>query len=156
MRDMKKTHRRPLYPVPLRLAALCLAIAAPVALAAQGVAGTVWSTVYSPDQAARGKVVYEAKCVVCHGATLTGGDSAPPLAGAKFLNNWNSTSAGDLFERIQTTMPVTAPGTLSGAQVAAVEAYILQTNHFPAGDKPLPPVAAALAGIKITAQRPAD
>lgn len=138
---------------PLRKSAACLLVAAlggTVGAFAQGAAGTVWSGVYADDQAARGKALYSGNCAACHGDTLGGGDSAPSLAGSRFLNSWNATSAGDLFERIHTTMPASDPGSLSAAQVADVEAYIFKVNGFPAGNHPLPPAPPALAGIKIT------
>jgi mono/diheme cytochrome c family protein len=123
---------------------------------AQGAARTVWNGVYTTEQAARGKAAYATSCASCHGATLTGIDVAPPLTGSGFLNNWNNTNAGDLFDRIHTTMPQNAPGSLGGKTVSDIEAYILQANGMPAGNLALPPSAAMMAGIKITAQKPAS
>src|SRR5689334_10873961 len=39
-------------------------------------AQTVWDSVYSGDQAARGESTYKSTCMKCHGATLAGTDSA--------------------------------------------------------------------------------
>lgn len=128
---------------------------ASVAAYAQGAGGSVWGGVYSADQATRGKATYDSVCAACHGPSLGGGDSAPALSGGAFLNNWNSTSAGDLFERIHTTMPASDPGSLSARQVADVEAYIFQANGFPAGQAALPSDDQLLAGIKIQATKPA-
>jgi mono/diheme cytochrome c family protein len=50
---------------------------------------SVWEGVYSDDQAKRGEALYRQKCASCHGDKLTGGESAPPLAGGQFLSNWN-------------------------------------------------------------------
>ena len=122
---------------------------------AQGADRSVWTGVYTAEQADRGKAVYADQCASCHGATLAGGDVAPPLSGSAFLNNWNNTSAGDLFDRISTTMPQSAPGSLSGKQVSDVEAYIFQANGFPAGQTMLPPAQPMMAGIKIVASKPA-
>ena len=47
----------------------------------------------------------------------------PPLAGADFLMNWQGKTLGDLYEKTQTTMPATAPGTLMPAQVADILAF---------------------------------
>lgn len=44
-------------------------------LAAQRPAGP-----FPRAQAARGKVVYEASCAACHGASLSGGTAPPPAA----------------------------------------------------------------------------
>ena len=122
---------------------------------AQATERSVWSGVYTAEQAGRGKVAYDEQCAACHGDSLTGGDVAPALSGSAFLNNWNNTSAGDLFERIHTTMPQSAPGSLSGKTVSDIEAYMFQANGFPAGQVALPPAPAMMAGIKIVATKPA-
>lgn len=115
---------------------------------------SVWAGVYDEDQATRGKAAYAENCASCHGAALSGIDVAPPLSGAGFLGNWNGTSAADLFTRIKTTMPLTAPGSLSGRTVSDIEAYLFQANGFPSGSVALPPAPPMMAGIKITAQKP--
>ena len=121
---------------------------------AQGAGVTVWSGVYTDEQATRGKATYDAVCAACHGATLGGGDVAPALSGGTFLNNWNATSAGDLFERIHSTMPQSDPGSLSGRQVADIEAYMFQSNGFPAGTNALAAGGPEQAGVKIVATKP--
>jgi len=115
---------------------------------------SVWSGAYTDEQAARGKDAYAANCATYHGESLAGIDVAPPLTGATFLNNWNSTTAGDLFTRIKTTMPLNAPDTLSGKTVSDIEAFIFQSNGFPAGQVALPSNPAMMAGVKIVATKP--
>ncbi len=44
---------------------------------------TVWDGVYTADQAARGKVVYDSHCSSCHLADLGGSLEVRPLAGPK-------------------------------------------------------------------------
>ena len=51
--------------------------ASAMALKAQAPARTVWSGVFTADQAAQGKAVYGNKCVTCHGEELNGGEMAP-------------------------------------------------------------------------------
>jgi len=132
-------------------AAVALALGASIlALKAQAPARTVWSGVFTADQAAQGKTVFENKCVTCHGAELNGGEMAPPLSGGMFVSNWNGQSLGDLFVRIHTTMPQNDPGSLNNAEVTQVLAYILSFNQFPAGSAPLPSDEAALGQIGIT------
>ena len=121
---------------------------------AQGTEKTVWNGVYTADQADRGKAAYGEQCAACHGPTLGGIDVAPALSGNAFLNNWNNTSAGDLFTRIHDTMPQNNPGTLSAKTVSDIEAYIFQANGFPAGQTALPPNQAMMTGIKIVATKP--
>ena len=90
----------------LGIAVFALATGASVmALRAQGAARTVWNGVFTAEQAAQGKAVFENKCATCHGAELNGGEMSPPLAGAMFVSNWSGQSVGDLFTRIRTTMP---------------------------------------------------
>ena len=135
-------------------AAVALALGASVlALKAQAPARTVWSGVFTADQATQGKTVFENKCVTCHGAELNGGEMAPPLSGGMFVSNWNGQSLGDLFVRIHTTMPQNDPGSLNNAEVTQVLAYILSFNQFPAGSAPLPSDEAALGQIGITDKR---
>jgi mono/diheme cytochrome c family protein len=135
--------------------AAIILLGAGIAAQAQTSERTVWTGVYTAEQAERGKIAYTDQCASCHGATLAGGDVAPPLSGSAFLNNWNNTSAGDLFERIHSTMPQSAPGSLSGKVVSDIEAYMFQANGFPAGRMQLPPSQPMMAGIKILATKPA-
>jgi mono/diheme cytochrome c family protein len=135
-------------------AALALSLGASVmALKAQDAARTVWSGVFTADQAAQGKTVFESKCANCHGAEMNGGEMAPPLAGGTFTSNWSGQSLGDLFTRIHTTMPANDPGSMNNAEVAQVLAYILSFNQFPAGATPLPSDEAALGKIAITEKK---
>jgi mono/diheme cytochrome c family protein len=124
--------------------------ASTLALKAQAPARTVWSGVFSADQAATGKTVFDNKCAVCHGAELSGGEMSPPLAGGAFVANWSGQTLGDLFTRIHTTMPANDPGSLNNAETAQVMAYILSFNQFPAGSTVLPSDDASLGQIAIT------
>ena len=69
--------------------------------------------VYTADQATKGEAVYKENCAACHGDNLEGSGPMPPLAGKDFLSNWQGKTVGDLFEKTQTSMPATAPGTLT-------------------------------------------
>lgn len=89
--------------------------------------------VYTEEQAKRGEALYQKECKSCHGETLAGGESAPPLTGGAFLSNWNGLTLADLFERIRKTMPQNAPGKLSRQQNADILAYTLSANKFPPG-----------------------
>jgi S-disulfanyl-L-cysteine oxidoreductase SoxD len=96
------------------------------------------SGVYSTPQAQEGKVIYEAKCGMCHGNALQGMGPNPPLAGDAFLKNWTNRSAEDLFAKTITMMPAAQPGSLTPAQTAQILAYVLSVNRFPAGQTSLP------------------
>src|ERR1051325_1741652 len=123
-------------------------------LRAQDGAKSVWDGVYTEAQAKRGAAGYAEECAMCHGAQLTGGEMAPPLAGGEFLSNWNGLTAGDLAERIRTTMPSSKPGKLSRKQNADVTAFLFSVNEFPAGDAELSEKVEFQRTIRIEAQKP--
>ena len=114
---------------------------------------SVWDGVYTKEQAKRGQPLYVEHCGACHGDAMTGGESAPPLAGAEFMSNWNGLTAGDLFERIRKTMPLNKPGKLSREINADILAYILNFNEFPAGDIELGHAVEVLKEIQIDARK---
>ena len=73
----------------------------------------------------------------------------PALVGQDFLGKWTGATAGELFERIRTTMPQASPGSLSPQQYADIVAHIFNKNRFPAGRDAARPDAAALRMIRI-------
>ena len=115
---------------------------------------TVWDGIYTGEQAKRGQGLYNQQCASCHGDTLGGGESAPPLAGAEFLSNWSGLSVGELFERTRTSMPQSKPGSLSREVNADILAYILSANQFPAGKNEMAHAAEVLKEIRIEATKP--
>ncbi len=108
--------------------------------AAQG-SKTTKDGVFTEAQATRGKAAYLSACASCHQEGLQGADLAPPLKGDDFLLPWTSKSVQDLFDRVQTTMPGDAPGSLTPQVNADIVAYMLQVNRFPAGTEELKPDA---------------
>ena len=127
--------------------------AAPYLIDAQNRASTRVG-VYSESQAARGATSYKAACASCHGPDLAGKGQTPPLAGSEFSAEWDGQPLGDLFERMQTTMPADRPGKLTRAENADILAYVLQYNKLPAGPADLPSDAAALKQIQFEAPKP--
>jgi mono/diheme cytochrome c family protein len=117
-------------------------------------AKTVWDSVYTVEQAARGESAYAKGCARCHGAALTGGDQSPPLTGSAFLGNWNGQSLIDLHQRIKTTMPSDSIGIYDAKFITDVVAFMLKANGFPAGQAELAVDDAALKEIAIRASRP--
>lgn len=117
---------------------------------------SVWDGVYTEEQAKRGEEVYKKQCAACHGAELTGGESAPPLTGGAFQANWNGLTLGDLFDRIRKTMPQSKPGSLTRQQGADVLAFMLSINKFPAGKTELYRQTEMLKEIRFETKRPAD
>jgi S-disulfanyl-L-cysteine oxidoreductase SoxD len=89
--------------------------------------------VYTAEQAQRGKAIYQDQCSVCHGDELEGSRRNSPLAGTEFMNSWNGQTVADLFMKTIVMMPAMDPGTMTPKDTAAVIAYILSVNKFPAG-----------------------
>jgi mono/diheme cytochrome c family protein len=141
------------------LAIACIVGAAAVGafslkLFAQDATSSVWDGVYTQAQADRGRPLYNASCGGCHGDQLSGGETAPPLAGGDFLSNWNSQTVGQLFERTRTGMPPGAPSKVGRDAKVDIIAYILSFNKFPAGDKELARQTEVMNTIRIDAEKP--
>ena len=117
------------------LAMVTVFLSSNTALGAQG--KSVTQGVFTAAQATRGAAVYKENCSFCHGDDLKGSDVVPGLNDMAFWGYWSEKSVGDLFEKINTAMPATAPGSLTVAQTADVVAHILNTNKFPAGSAEL-------------------
>lgn len=121
-----------------------------------GPARSIWDGVYSTAQAARGRLVYEGQCAVCHGRRLNGAaedpdmQSGPPLARSKFLRSWEERSLAVLLDYTRATMPQANPGSLSDGQYADIIAYMLSVSDAQAGTGELGTDLDALARIAIT------
>jgi len=114
---------------------------------------SIWDGVYTEEQSKRGERVYADTCANCHAPDLTGGQVVPALTGDEFLNKWNGTTAGDLFDQIRMTMPQDNPGTLTSRQYADVLAYIFKRNKFPAGRNDLEADLDTLNAIRLERSR---
>jgi mono/diheme cytochrome c family protein len=131
------------------LPAAVLVVAA--ALAAQE-SRSVWDGVFTEAQSDRGRALYGRECASCHGDSLGGGESAPPLVGDGFLANWNGLTVGDLYDRIRVSMPQDNPGRLTRQQDADIVAYMLAFNQFPPGKADLDTHSEVLKQIQIRAK----
>jgi mono/diheme cytochrome c family protein len=110
---------------------------------------TVNDGVYSEAQAKRGDALYKENCATCHGDNLEGSGPMPALAGKDFLAGWQGKTVGDLFDKTFTTMPATAPGSLTPAQAADIVSYMLASSRYKAGASELASKSEALQQIKI-------
>lgn len=122
-------------------------------VAAQDAGKTTQDGVYTEAQAKRGEAAYGQYCAKCHGPDLSGADAAPSLTGGDFNAGWNDLSAGDLFDRIRTTMPADAVGSLSRQDNADILAFILAKDGMPPGQAELPTQSEVLKTIKIQAMK---
>ena len=124
-------------------AALCgtvavITVESPAKLHAQAPAGPVAGggrgavppaeALFTSAQAVAGRASYQRNCASCHGANVDDGNTAPPLRGAAFLGKYAGKPAADLFTYVSTKMPPGNPGSLGGAEVAQIIAYVLQQN----------------------------
>jgi mono/diheme cytochrome c family protein len=117
------------------------------------VAKSVWSGVYTEEQAKGGEALYVIHCAECHGETLDGMEEAPALYGTTFVQTWNGTTLRKMFERLE-TMPPSKKKSLTAPQYAELLAYLLSASKFPAGSTPLEANRTTLAEIAFTSARP--
>ena len=117
-------------------------------------AQSMWSGIYTNEQALRGEGFYGQECAECHGSALEGGEMAPALAGGEFLWNWNGLTVGDLFERIRVSMPEASPASVPRDQKADILAFLLMKNEVPAGAAELADRKEALTPIMFEAMKP--
>ncbi len=116
-------------------------------------------SLFASSQAAAGEKLYAAHCASCHGPSLEGA-AAPALSGPAFAHRWQNgqRSVGDLLHRVDSTMPLGAPHTLSPEEYIEVAAYLLSRNGYAGGrtalteasaSKPLGALDAAAAPPKV-------
>ncbi len=155
--------RRPSALISAAVAALAIAqLSAPAKLIADETATadptltvSTRDGVYTQAQAERGELAYTGPCSHCHGYKLDGAPDdpdmfpTPPLAGPKFLREWDGRSLATLYEYTRATMPENNPSYLSAQEFVDIIAYMLSASGAPAGDDELESDPAALAAIVI-------
>ena len=134
--------------IPVAITICALTLAASFATLGAQQPPSVLGGVFTADQAKRGEKVYADSCAACHGASLAG-DLGPALAGKDFVAGWKDMTVGDLFDKVSSTMPSNAPGSLMPGQYADIVAFVLNSNKYPAGQKDLPADVAALKAVKM-------
>jgi hypothetical protein len=107
---------------------------------------SVWDGVYTDDQAARGQTVFGNSCERCHAADVD-------FKGSSFLDNWENSTALDLFAQLQKTMPMDNPGGLQPQEYADVVAYFFRVNEFPVGKSELDTDRERLKLIRIVKKK---
>ncbi len=100
--------------------------------------------VYTEAQATKGQDLYAHTCETCHQpAKFTGAEWTRAYVGRPL----------DEVNRAMAEMPADNPGSLATDDVAALIAYFLKMNNYPAGQTPLSGAPDALKSIMI-APRP--
>lgn len=107
--------------------------------------------VYTAEQAARGKAIYEERCSTCHVQDLSGGGDgmAPSLAGRFFNKTWEGRTVAELYAGTM-MMPPGEEKTISDQDRIDVIAFVLEFNKFPAGKMPLEADMAKLEPLKLS------
>jgi mono/diheme cytochrome c family protein len=119
------------------MAVAALAAGGPIGAQSTPTAGrTLQDGVYTAEQAARGRAVYQLRCAECHMADLAGHEYAGALAGYGFQLKWQDATLGELLARIR-SMPQGRPGSLTGQEYIDILAYVLQKNSYPEGNDEL-------------------
>jgi alcohol dehydrogenase (cytochrome c) len=107
-------------------------------------ASTLPQTPSSPEptftqaQVDSGRSIYEKNCISCHGAQLEGG-AGRALSGNIFKKNWEdgSRTLEEFYFVMRSTMPPTAPGSLTETQYLDVISFVLSKNGYAASSDPL-------------------
>lgn len=102
---------------------------------------SVLDSVYTEEQASRGNDVFQEQCASCH--------APAEFSGRLFEIAWEDAAVYNLFRVASTTMPQDDPGGLEEEQYAAVIAYILELNDYPAGKRELTTDEDTLSAIII-------
>ncbi|MEO8483267.1 MAG: cytochrome c [Acidobacteriota bacterium] len=114
---------------------------------------SVWSGVYTDEQATAGETIYFNRCATCHGDDLGGVEKAPALVGASFRESWHGKTLRKLLERIE-SMPPDEPQAVSTDEAAKVLAFLLRSSEMPSGSSALPIDRAQLADITFERTKP--
>ena len=133
--------------------AAALALVISTAFSAQ-TTKSVWTGVYTTEQATSGAETYTAVCAECHGDDLEGRERAPALAGGVFAQRWDGASLKKLFERMEEMPPDDPAARLAPRAYSEILAFLLSANKIPAGTSPLAADKAVLAEITYTSQKP--
>ena len=137
----------------LTIAAAAVAVA--IGIAAPAGAQPASGGAFLEAQAASGRTAYGRSCAACHGATLRGAAHGPELTGRGFLNNWGSSTAGELLDYVRIEMPPGLGGSLTSDTYLNIVAYLLQENGHAAGAEALTADAGAVVGETRGSSRPA-
>jgi mono/diheme cytochrome c family protein len=133
----------------IAIVVLCATCAVVGAQSTPAAPRSVKDGVYTAEQAARGRAVYNVRCAECHMTDLAGHEYAGALAGYGFQLKWQDASLGELLGRIR-SMPLGRPGSLMPQEYVDILAYVLQKNTYPEGTAELTAaVASRWPPIKI-------
>lgn len=102
---------------------------------------TTMGGAYTPDQAVKGREVFNGACLGCH--------TSASHMGMAFQLKWFGRPLYDLYDYVSQAMPKTAPGSLTEDEYVWVTAYILRLNGMPPGKTELSPEPAWLKAVRV-------
>ena len=123
--------------IPFAALALLLALPGAVRAADQR---TTNDGVYTAEQATKGAEVHNSYCAKCHHQSYYE---------SGFLDAWYGAPMSMLYEIVRMKMPEDRPGALKPREYAALLAWVLERNGYPAGAEPLGSDVAALEAVAI-------
>lgn len=89
--------------------------------------------------------MFRATCTECHYSS--------EFSDSQFQFKWSRRSAGNLYQLIQTSMPETAPGSLTDQETVDLVSYMLRMNGFEPGTGELPADRAVLDAMSLASIR---
>ena len=108
-------------------------------------ASTTVAASFTSEQADRGRDLFRAQCTECHYSS--------EFSDSQFKFKWSRRTAGNLYQLIQTSMPETAPGSLSPEETVELVTYILRMNGFEPGTDELAADRVVLDAIELSSIR---
>jgi hypothetical protein len=124
----------------MRRVLLLFALSFTPLLAEDEPARTTRDSVYTTEQAERGKEGYKRACAQCHALEWYRGE---------VMKGWDGAPLENLYDVIANTMPQNNPGSLKRREYVDLLAYILSLNDMPTGKEELPLPPEALKKIVI-------
>jgi cytochrome c len=114
---------------------------------------SVKDKVFTKAQAEKGDASYKKACLKCHALKDgPGPEEGPPLAGDAFLTKWDGKTIHELAMSIRLNMPPDGSVTIGEEDAADLIAYILKSNGFAEGEKPLKADASAKNLVIVKSQ----
>ncbi len=136
-----------------RCTKIILAVAFVLGLAAAQSPVSVWDGVYSDRKPAAGLRSTKPPAHPAMETNYRAKGRRLRSTGSDFVMDWSGMTVGDLFDKMQTSMPADKPGSLSREQNASLVAYLLSANKFPSGMAELSSDAERLQQIRFEATR---
>ena len=128
--------------VNVKRSVMTMAVAASAVVAmnwASAQPATIKDGVYTGEQAAAGKEIYETRCGACHNVDFF----------RNTFTNRNNQPLQYLFEEIIVNMPADMPGSLMDSEYETILAHVMSLLNYPAGDAELNYASGTMSDVVI-------